>query len=54
MKVFIPHPESGFLPIPDPGFQIPDPKTAIKGRGDKKIGWFNFNVPTNFTKLYII
>ncbi len=34
--MFIPDPGSWFLPIPDPGSRIPDPKTATKERGGKK------------------
>jgi hypothetical protein len=30
-------PEPDFLPIPDPGSRIPDPKTATKERGEKKL-----------------
>ncbi len=33
--MFIPDPGSWFLPIPDPGSRIPDPKTATKERGEK-------------------
>ncbi len=35
--MFIPVPGSGFLPILDPGSRIPDPKTATKERGGKKL-----------------
>ena len=35
--MFIPDPGSWFLPIPDLGSRIPDPKTATKERGEKKI-----------------
>ncbi len=31
------YPGSWFLPIPDPGSRIPDPKTVTKERGEKKI-----------------
>jgi hypothetical protein len=41
--MFIPDPGSWFLPIPDPGSRIPDPKTATKERGEKK-NYFNFEV----------
>jgi hypothetical protein len=34
--------------------RIPDPKTAIKERGEKKFDVIPFYVATNFTKLYII
>jgi hypothetical protein len=42
-----------FIPDPyftHPGSRIPDPKTATKERGEKKL----FFVATNFTKLQII
>ncbi len=48
------YPGSWFLPIPDPGSRIPDPKTATKERGDKKFVVIPFYVATNFTKLKII
>jgi hypothetical protein len=48
------YPGSCFLPIPDPGSRIPDPKTATKERGEKKIFVIPFYVATNFTKLNII
>jgi hypothetical protein len=35
--MFIPDPVSWFLPIPNPGSRIPDPKTATKERGEKKL-----------------
>ncbi len=34
--IFIPDPGSWFLPIPDPGSRIPDPKTAMKDIGEEK------------------
>jgi hypothetical protein len=43
--------------IPDPDFypfRIPDPKTATKERGEKKLLVKPFFVATNFTKLKII
>jgi hypothetical protein len=43
--------------IPDPDFypsRIPDPKTATKERGEKKIVVITFYAATNFTKLQII
>jgi hypothetical protein len=40
--------------ISDPGSRIPDPKTATKERGEKKISCQTFFVATNFTKLKII
>jgi hypothetical protein len=52
--MFIPDPGSGFLPIPDPGSRIPDPKTARKERGEKKFIVITFYVATNFTKMQII
>jgi hypothetical protein len=33
--MFIQDPGSRFLPIPDPGSRIPDPKTAMKDSGEK-------------------
>jgi hypothetical protein len=45
------HPGSRFLPIPDLGSRIPDPKTATKERGEKKFVVIPFYVATNFTKL---
>jgi hypothetical protein len=39
--------------ISDPGSWIPDPKTATKERGEKKIVVIPFFVATNFTKLLI-
>ncbi len=52
--MFIPDPGSWFLPIPDLGSRIPDPKTATKERGEKKFVVISFYVATNFTKLQII
>jgi hypothetical protein len=46
-----PDPESR---IPDLGSRIPDPKTATKERGEKKLVVITFYVATNFTKLQII
>jgi len=40
--------------IPDLGSRIPDPKTATKVRGEKKLVVIPFYVATNFTKLQII
>jgi hypothetical protein len=43
--------------IPNPDFypsRIPDPKTAIKERGGKKLFVIPFFVAINFTKLKII
>jgi hypothetical protein len=39
---------SGMI-IPDPGSRIPDPKTAIKGRSEKKFVVIPFFVAINFT-----
>ncbi len=46
-------PDPDFYPsrIPDPGSRIPDPKTATKERGEKKLVVIPFYVATNFTKL---
>jgi hypothetical protein len=52
--MFIPDPGSWFLPIPDPGSRIPDPKTATKERGEKKVGVITYYVAKNFTKFKII
>jgi hypothetical protein len=49
--MFIQDPD--FLPIPDPGFRIPDPITATKKRGENNVLSYLF-VATNFTKLKII
>ncbi len=49
--MLIPDPGSWFLPIPDPGSRIPDPKTATKKRGEKKLVVKPFYVATNVTKL---
>jgi hypothetical protein len=47
-----------FIPrIPDPDFcpsLIPEPKTATKERGEKKLVVLPFFVATNITKLKII
>ncbi len=43
--------------IPDPDFyqsRIPDPKTAIKERGEKKKKKLHFFLASNVTKLNII
>ncbi len=48
------YPGSWFLPIPDPGSRIPDPKTAKKKRDKKKFVVIPFFVATNFIKLQII
>jgi hypothetical protein len=49
--MFIPDPGSLFLPIPDPGSRIPDPKTATKERGGKKLDVKPFYVATKFNKI---
>jgi hypothetical protein len=49
--MFIPDPGSWFLPIPDPGSRIPDPKTATKERGEKKLDVKLFYVATKFNKI---
>jgi hypothetical protein len=56
--MFIPDPGSRILifthpgsRIPDLGSRIPDPKTATKERGEKKLVVIPFYVATNFTKL---
>jgi hypothetical protein len=48
-------PDPDFYPsrIPDLGSRIPDPETATKERGEKKIVVITFYVATNFTKLHI-
>jgi hypothetical protein len=51
---WIPVPGSLFLPIPDPGSLIPDPKTATKVRGENFFFVKHFFVATNFTKCKII
>jgi hypothetical protein len=50
----IPDSGSKFSPIPDPGSRIPDPKTATKEMGKKKLLVIPFFVATNLTKLKII
>jgi hypothetical protein len=51
----IPDPDFYLFRIPDdPGSRIPDPKTATKERGEKKIVVKPFFIATNFTKLKII
>ncbi len=49
--MFIPDPGSWFLPIRDPGSRIPDPKTATKERGEKKLDVKPFYVATKFNKI---
>jgi hypothetical protein len=49
--MFIPDPDFYPSRIPDPGSRIPDPKTATKDRGEKKLVSIPFYVATNFTKL---
>jgi hypothetical protein len=57
----IPYPDFYPSRILDPGSRIsdlrsriPDPKTATKERGEKKIFVIPFYVATNFTKLFLI
>ncbi len=45
------YPGSWFLPIPDPGSRIKDPKTATKERGEKKLDVKPFYVATKFNKI---
>jgi hypothetical protein len=45
------YPGSSFLPIPDPGSRIPDPKTAMKDTGEKNFVVIPFFEVINFTKL---
>jgi hypothetical protein len=45
---------SRILIFTPPGSRIPDPKTATKERGEKKLVFIPFYVDTNFTKLKII
>jgi hypothetical protein len=47
LRIRIVYPGSLFLPIPDP-------KTARKERGEKKICYHTIFLATNFTKLKII
>jgi hypothetical protein len=49
-------PDHDFYPfwIPDLGSRIPDPKTATKERGEKKLFVKPFFVATSLTKLKII
>jgi hypothetical protein len=51
--MFIPDPDFYPSRIPDLGSRIPDPKTAMKDRGDKKIV-IPFFGAINFTKLKTI
>jgi hypothetical protein len=52
--MFIPYPDFYPSRIPDLGSQIPDPKTATKERGEKKLVVKPFFVAKNVTKLKII
>ncbi len=47
------YPGSRILICTHPGSGIPDPKTATKERGEKKLVIIPFYVATNFTKLKI-
>ena len=49
--MFIPDPGSWFLPIPDPGSRIPDPKTGTKERGEKKFFCHTFLCSHKFHKI---
>jgi hypothetical protein len=51
--MFIPDPDFYPFRIPDLGTRIPDPKTATKERGEKKLVVKSIFVATNFTKLKI-
>jgi hypothetical protein len=46
-------PDPDFYPsrIPDPGSRIPDPKTATKERGEKKLDVKPFYVAAKFNKI---
>jgi hypothetical protein len=46
---WIPDPDFYSSRIPEPGYRIPDPKTAAKERGEKKFVVIPFLVATNFT-----
>jgi hypothetical protein len=48
------YPGSRILIFVHPGSQIPDPKTATKERGEKKLVVLSFFVATKITKLNII
>jgi hypothetical protein len=52
--MFIQDPDFYPSRIPDPGSRIPDPKTATKERGEKKLVVIPFIVAIIFTKLKII
>jgi hypothetical protein len=43
-------PDPDFLPIPDPGSRIPDPKSSTKERGEKKICCHTFFCSRKFHK----
>jgi hypothetical protein len=47
------YPGSWILIFTHPGSRIPDPKTATKERGEKKLVVIPFYVATNFTTLKI-
>jgi hypothetical protein len=48
--MFIPDPDFYPSRIQDPGSRIPDPKTATKERGEKKLVVIPFYVARNFRK----
>jgi hypothetical protein len=52
--MFISDPDFYPSRIPDLGSRIPDPRTASKERGEKKLVVIPFIVATNFTKFKII
>ncbi len=54
LRIWDVYPGSWFLPFPDPGSRIPEPKTATKDRSEKKFLVIPFYVATNFTKMKII
>jgi hypothetical protein len=49
--MFIPDPDFNPSRIPDPGSRVPDPKTAMKDRGEKKFVPIPFFGSINCTKL---
>ncbi len=51
MYFVYPDPGSWFLPIPDPGSRIPDPKTAMKDRGEQKFVVIPFCWSHKFHKI---
>jgi hypothetical protein len=49
--MFIPDPDFYPFRIPDLRSRIPDPKTATKERGEKKISWQTFFCSHKFHKI---